>query len=563
MIRAVLLCLGFTFALLVSTTSGATPVELLPLVPDDYSFCLVGHRATTALSSPADSKFAKAFWQSPLVKEAASSPDIARLLTVKDQLVRELGVKDPELLELAFGGTVLLTYRKPAEGKPETEAGLLILHTEQGKKLRESVDHINQLQIKGGELRAIEEVKHPTPYWKRAKSDSTASPEYFWIEDGLLIFTSNETLLRETLARRKSPPAKSLAATQLKALGLEEAPLCLLMNPRSFDREVEAGVNAGKPGERTVLDLFGKTWKAIDQIGLHLSRKPDLTIGLTVGCEMERLPLAVKALVAGFNQPLRSWDRLPENALFALVLPFQTSKLDGFLKSVVPEGDHRKMREAVLSAVRPLGEDIEWDALLNTFGPEIAVWGSPPDAKHPGLDPSVGVAIPLELKHAEASAKMLSEGIDFLIRLLCLSDSGYRVSTVKGEGFSIKKLSHPDFPAGVEPCYAIRSGTLLMASHPRMIEQYSPVARESKPRAVNPLIRLSGPTWGEHLVKAAPRMASKMSADPKEQERMTRLLKGLAPVVAELDRIEFNLTTEKNRARLQLQFIEQPARPVK
>ncbi len=559
MMRFLFLSVGLTLGAFASGARGTTPADLLPLVPDDYTFCLVAHRADTGLRSPADSTVAKAFWQSAVVKELSSHPDVVKLLTAKDQLVRQLGTTDADLMDLAFGGTLALIYRKPADSKPETEAGLLILHTERAKPLAEIVDRINQLQIRGGDLRAVEEVKHKSPYWKRAKADPAAAAEFYWLGDGLLIFTSNESLLRDTLDRRLTSPAKAVAATQFKNLGLADSPLALLVNPRSFDREVEAEAQAGKPGQRTVLDLFAQSWKAVDQIAVYARRSPDWTFGLAVGCDTARLPAAVRTLLAGFGRPLNSWDRLPEEALFAMVLPFQLAKADEFLKAVVPEGDHKKMRDAVLAAVQPLGETIEWETLLRAFGPEVAVWVSPPQEKT--AVPALAVALPLDPADAVASAKLATDGLDFLVRFLSLTDAAYKVSAVKVGGVSVKKVAHPSFPPGVEPCYAVRDGAVILASHPRMIGEYRVPAADTKSRDLNPLIRMSGRAWGQYLDGNAEQVVEKLTADPKQQASTARLLKGLSPMLTELDRVEINVTAEKNRARLQLQFVGRRPRP--
>ena len=149
MIRACLLTFGLFLSAVVAPTTYASPKELLPLVPDDYTFCLITHRASAELSS-GDSKFAQAFWSSPLIKELQSSDDAARLVGIKDQLAKELGMPETELRELIFGGAFILTYRKPVEGSPEKESGLLILKSKNAKALKDAVERINQLQIRSG-----------------------------------------------------------------------------------------------------------------------------------------------------------------------------------------------------------------------------------------------------------------------------------------------------------------------------------------------------------------------------------------------------------------------------
>ena len=563
MMRALLLSLGLAFGCPVVAALQASPGELLPLVPDDYTFCLVAHKAAAELNSPRDSKFAKAFWASPLIREIESSNDVTRLLGLKQQLVRELGTTEAELRELIFGGTLVMAYRKPADGDLAKETGLFILKTDKPKALRDTVDRVNQLQVRSGELRAVEEVKHKTPYFRRAKSDAAAAPEYYWIDNGLLIFTSSETLLREVIERRSAPVPNPVAATRHKSLGLETAPVAVLVNPRSFDREIEAGAREGERGEKQIIDLFAKTWKAIDHFGFFLSRKPDLTCGVAIACDPAKLPPAVRMLLAGLNQPLKIWDRLPESNLFAMALPLRPRGWDELLKVIAPPEDHNKLRETVVTALRPFGEDLQWESFLDSIGPEMALWVSPPDAKAGVVDPSVAVAVMLDPARAAETAKMMTDGLDFLARFLSLSDRQYKTSTIKEPGYVIRKMSHPDFPAGVEPCFTIREGTLLIASHPRMIAGYKPAGASSKPSGASPLMRMSSDAWAGYLKESTPRLAVKIAGEGGDAKKTEVILNHLIPILRETDRVELNISTEPNRAVLRLQLIEKPSGPVK
>lgn len=554
--------LSLLLATLFVSPSFGTPKELLASLPDDYTFSLVVNDLRldqgTKLSKLGEDKST-----SQIVELLKSSEDWVRLTKIKDHLVRELGKSEDELAEVLFNGTIVLAYRKSAGKVPENESGALIIKPKNPKLLKDIIERVNQIQIKSGELKSVEEVAYKIPYLRRVKSSPDASSDFYNFDGQSLIFTSSETFLREVLERRHSKASVSNAALALTSLGLEKEPIFVLVNPRSFDVDVEAGLISSKPKDKPLAELFWKTWKAIDHLGVFISADPHPTLGLTVSAQPEKLPPLVRSIFGGFNRPLQIWNRIPESVLFGMALPINLNAVDDFFKMVLPKEDHAKMVDAVLAVVRPIGEELSWEQFLNSFGPEFAFWVSPPEPGSKNEDPSLAVVIPLNTIKEKQSLKIASDGLDFGVRFLSLTDRSYRVATSEKDGVKIRTLSHPRFPAGVEPSYAIKDESLIVASHPRMIKEYQLRPDKPKTSTESTLFRISGNAWQSYLKSGKNRILSVLAQDEKSRVEMDKAIDLVSQSFDVLDRVELNLSTESKRATLKLQLIERAKVPAK
>lgn len=538
------------FGLSVSPARANDPAAILRLVPDDYTFCIFSNDSKR-LFQQEPTRLTRAFWNSALVQEALKTPEFARLQQAKDHLTKELGVTDTELIQATLGGTAALAYRKPTATDTAKEAGVLILRSPEPKALKKLVDRINELQTQSGELKTLEQVTKPNSYVKRVKTDQAASAEYYSLVEGLLIFSPNEIILNEILNNLKKTTS-SVAERQQATLADPDAPLTLLINPRSFDGDVDELETLAKPSEKPVIKLFRQTWKGMDHVAISLTMKPVPTLALSLGADPAKLPSSILGLIEGYGRPLRLWANLPTESLISIVLPFQPTSFDRVFREIAPSEEYAKLRQSIISAVQPLGEEVAWDELLKQVGPEIAFWMLPPDA---ASERNFAAAVSLNPNQLAQAKKTAIDGIEFGVRLLVVQDSNYKVTTIKEDNYTIKKLSHPNFPKGLEPCYAIRDSVLVLASNPATLRTYSSDLPAKKATSTT-LIKMSGSTWKTFVSERPEFLARVISGNNPPDDMALKIVKNMATLFAEIDRLELNVFTSPKQATLQLQLME-------
>jgi hypothetical protein len=271
-----------------------------------------------------------------------------------------------------------------------------------------------------------------------------------------------------------------------------------------------------------------------------------------LGADPAKLPPSVLGLIQGFGRPLKLWSQLPTESLVSVLLPFNPTAFDRIFRDIAPSEEYAKLQQSILSAVQPLGEEIAWDDLLKHIGPEIAFWMLPPNTE---AERNFAVAVALNPKQLEQAKKTVIDGIEFGVRLLVVNDSNYKVTTIKESGYSIKKLSHPNFPKGLEPCYTIRDSVLVLASNPATLKTFQgeQPARKTSDTAI---LKLSGNTWKNFVTERPEIIARAISGQNPPDELAVRIVKNMARMFAEIDRIELNVTTTPKQATLQLQLLE-------
>jgi hypothetical protein len=535
---------------------------LLRLIPDDYTFCIVVQDLREHAKSDSDSPFLKGVAESPILKALQGSPEAKKLQEVLDTILKDLEVTPQQFRDDLLGDAIVFAYRKMGTpGQPEHEDGLVLVHARDEKLLARVVDRINALQTKAGELKAVEAVEGKDgKYFRRVKAAEAGTAGFYALRGNQLLFSVHESLLKETLAKRavagKGEPA---IAVRMKKLGVNDAPFTWLINPRAFDADLANSARTGKGSELAFLKEFANYWKAVDGLGVFLNLSPALEVGVAVNVRKDDLPPAARKFYAEAGKRSPLWDRVPANALFALVVRAHPESMAGMLGAFLTEDDRKKVLDGLADAARPFLDRKDLGPVARGFGPDAGFWLLPPDPKGKTWCPQALAAVRLvpgqEGRQAERAAL---KGLDFLTRLASLSNRELEVFEEQHGGVVVTGLASPTlFPPGFRPCFASKGGYLVVAGSPETIVAFDPPTGEATEAGEVPVLRVSVAAWRaylkEHRTGLTEFLAGLHKSDPTA---MAAQIDALLPLLEGLDRVELVQRTGPERVSLVLRFTE-------
>jgi hypothetical protein len=535
--------------------------ELLRLVPNDYTFCVVLNDLRSLAKGDGDSSFLKGFAESPLLKQFQQSPEAQKIQGVFDTLLKDLGVSPEEFAKEILGDCVVFAYRKGPPGQPDKDDGLILVHARDEKLLARLVDRINELQTKAGELKAVESVESKSGgYFRRLKAVDNEPSDYYALRGHRLVFSGSEGLLVSALGKLDQPAVgESPLAARMKKLGVESALLACLINPRSFDGDLTASARDGKGSEQAFLKEFAGYWKAVDALAISLNFTPDVELGLSLNVRREELPKAATELFfhAAKRSPL--WNQIPDDALFAAVGRLHPESLVAVLGAFLTDVDRKKVLDTIADATRPFLESEDLAPLVRGLGPDAGFWITRPDPADKTWCPQGILAVkradgPDGQKAEEAALK----GLDFVARLACLSQKELRIHTMKQGPVEVRYLTHPSaFPPGFRPGFAAKGGYLLVAGSPQIIERFNPPTQEATEAAEVPILRISVAGWRAYLKEHRKGLVEYLAAMNKTDiETLSGQLDGVLPLLDALDRIELVQRSTPERATFILRLKE-------
>jgi len=536
--------------------------DLLRLVPDDYTFCVVVQNLRDQAKAEGDSSFLKGLAESPFLKKFQTAPEAKKFQEALDTLLKELEVTPDQFANDIFGDALVFTYRKKgAPGLPETEDGLILLHARDPKLLGRLVERINELQTKAGELKAVEPVDGKDgKYFRRVATAKGGPPGYYALRDNQLLFSINEPLLKETLAKRAvvakgEPPV----AGRMKKLGVNDSPVVWLINPRSFDADIEQTARTGDGSEQTFVKAFAQYWKAVDGLGVFLNFSPAIEVGLAVNVRQGDLPPEGRKFFAEAGKRSPLWGRVPDDALFALVGRVHLESMAGMLGAFLTDQDRRKVLDGLADAARPFVDRKDLAALARGFGPDMGFWLMPPDPKAKTWCPQALVAVKVTPgQDGQQSERATLKGLDFLARLACLSNREIEVFEERHGDVLVTGLASATlFPPGFRPCFAAKGGYVLVAGSPQTIVAFEPPTGEATPDDEVPILRISVAAWRSYLMQHRKDLTGFLSRIHKtDPETLAAQLDAFLPVLDGLERVELVQRNGPDRVSLVVRLVD-------
>jgi hypothetical protein len=537
--------------------AGTPADELLRYVPPDVSFCFVlrdlrGH--TAALES---SPFVKNLARSPLGPLLRKTPGLQDPKQIEALLELYLGMNSAKLREDILGDAVVLAYRGGPPGKPDQDQGLLLVRAREPKSLATLVERLNKTMKDAGLLKEVVPVKHGGfTYFRRVGADETS---YYYVRDGVLLFSAQEEMLQQALALEGNTPAKQEAALvkTLRQLGVDRAMTTFWINPRAFDAELENSAAKAPAARQPMHKTFLASWKAIDGVAFTLDLTRDLEFGLSMRGRPKDMPSAVRNFLKEASRPADVLTRFPEDALLAagartpalalldLLGAFQTKKAFEGMK----EGLERNLGAA-------LGRNLVRDVLPHV-GPD---WGlcitAPPRGEKPWF-PSVVFALRVGAGDVTNPAdRAMFDVVDFFAKFLVFgyNKTHENLLEMKRAGQEMRYLASPSGLAmGLQPTFGVHDGYLVLASSPESFRRFAAARPTPKKASEVMLLRIHVAGLRAYLKDREESVAASIaeqSGQPAKEvaKQIHTILLGLALI----DRVELSQRTAPNQVAFTL-----------
>jgi hypothetical protein len=535
--------------------------DLLRLVPADYTFCVVVQNLREQSKGEGDNSFLKGIAEHPLMKGLQGTPESRKFAQAIEEMTKGLMVSPEKIRDDLLGDAFVFAYRKGPPGDEGREDILILLHAREPTLLARVVNRVNELQTKSGELKRVDSVGDGlAEYNRRVKAVATEPDDFYALRGSRLAFSGNEALLKSVLPRLPAvgtgdPPM----ARRMKQLGVNESPVAVLINPRSFDADVTGSAQSGKGSEQAFLKEFASYWKAVDGLAVFVNFRPSVEVGLAINARPADLPKAANLFFAEAGKRSPLWDRIPDDALFAVAGRVHVESMTAMLARFLTDPDRKKVLESIADASRPFLETEEFGPLARGLGPDVGFWVTAPNATAKTWCPQVILAAKIgDGPDGPLAEQAALRGLDFLARLASLQHRTLRVHTTKHGAVEVRHLSHPTaFPPGLRPAFASKGGYIVVADSPETIDRFEPPSGPATSAAEVPVLRISAVGWRKYLSENKAPLAeylAKMKGG--ESKDIVAQIDAVPPILEGLDKLVIVQRTGPDRVSVVVQFKE-------
>lgn len=539
--------------------------ELLRFVPPDVAFCVLLQNLRQHGNDLAASPFVAKAAQSPLGRAAEGLAEVRQLLKFGGDVERFTGLSPQRLRDDVLGDLVVLAYQPGPPGKPEQEAGLVLVHARDAKALAALVQHVNDTQKKNGELKGLEERTHRGQRYVRREEKDTAN--YYHLRGRVLLFSSQEALLRRALEQDAdlAVAAAGPVEASVRRLGVADALAAFWVNPRAFDAALADKLRQAGPDEAAGLKTLQVYWKALDALAFAVHLDAELAVSLAVSARPDDLPPAGRTFFARLAEPSRLWAALPDEPLFALAARLDLKALLLAWAEFLPQGQ----RDTVFADLQrylgaPLGKKLI-DEVLPAVGPDLSVVVLPPPREQKGFFPAVLLALRVAPSGESAPVgEALASGLNTLATLVVWGHNAKNpAKPLEARRVTLDKVhvhylaGDAALPVGFRPAYALVRGHLVLASSPDAVRALSGLLSEDAAPAATtgpiPVLRVSVRAWRDYLRdRRADIVKHLVEVDGQQTDEVQARLDGLLAGLEYVDRLEVRHRPEPGRLLLQV-----------
>ncbi len=467
--------------------SAAPRDDLLRVAPPDAAVVVLVQNGAAHAKAVLGSPFAAWFPSSPLGKQLTAGLNLGDAREGVRAALGALGTTPDEVLTDVLGDAVGFAYSPAPGNDPAAEGMVILVRPRNPATLTRLLDRLNELQTRDGELKAVERREHAgATYHVRRRADGT--DEFYALRNGVFAFSRSETDVKAVLDRDRSEPADrpSVLGAKLGRLGLADAAAVVLVNPRPLDAELAAKIAAAGPDEKAFLGRFGEAWRALDAAAVYVSVGDGIEAGVALDFRADDRPPPARRVCAlelpackwltGARTPSALWAAVPDNALGAVAGHFSAADAIELLRAVLPEKGRAAIDATLVDSLGPVLGRGRVARVLDSLGPDWAVWAEPPAA---GAGPLPVVVAAVRLKADPELTRVVERAVEF----------GFEAARV---GYNAKHADQIDlgdeetptdgssrfpgeerFPPGV-PSFAVKGATSLLATSPDAIRRFRP-----------------------------------------------------------------------------------------
>jgi hypothetical protein len=478
--------------------------EALRLAPPDFALVAVlqnfREHSTAILTSP----FAEWFPSTALGQQWLTAGPLATLRDNLGPILATLEVTPQEFFHDIIGDAVVFAYNPALPEKPESERSVILLRPRKPELLAQMMSKLNDAQTQAKEIQGVVERRHgKRPYFERRRHERPS--DFYAFVEGVFLFTQTEADLTAALDRANPASADQPPelVRRLTKLGVADAAAIMLLNPRALDGELASILKNAKPDERPVLNQFATLWRAAESIAVYLTVDRGVEGGLAVQFHREKLPAAAAGWLIGDRIPSALWRAIPNNALFACAGRLSARDVLDFL-GPLPTDNGKTLREALDQTFGPIVGKDKLPVVLESLGPDWGLWALPP-APRSKLPVLIGaVRIAAEGEKAATVKKSLLQALEYGFQTARITYNAQHTDQLELredtiDGVTITSLSGAGLPPGVQPCFAVKGGYLLVASSPEAIQAFTPPAADTKPAKEVLLARVHAPALQQYL----------------------------------------------------------------
>jgi hypothetical protein len=503
--------------------------ELLRLVPDDMTFCVVMQDLREKSKGAAESVFGAQLAQMPFIQAKAKSPEILKLLEVQQQVLKELDLTPQQIRDDLIGDAVVFAYKQGPPDKPGQERGLFLVWARDKTLLAKVIDRVNAMQTKTGELKEVRAHEREKQTYHERIKNNRSDGEFYFVRDNLLVFSPQQAVLESIIDRdrtagpvEKKPPFWS---KMLGSLGLDKSLIAVLINPRVFDDDLNTQEKSANGADKAFLTEFRKYWQACDGLGVFADFAEHFEFGLALQVRKDAIPESGRRFFEQLGKPSSLWKVIPDDALFAVAARTDLALLADVFSAFAEPGKMKEVEKALGDSVgKFLPAEAKLDVLFKGVGPDWGFWAFAPEASDKTWVPQAILAVKLQKnREGKIAETTLGTAIPFLLRLAQVgSKDPFRFETVKHDKVEISVLANDTlFPAGFKPSFAIKEGFLVFAASPETIKRFAaPAMGKENPSTETPFLRVSGAAWRKYLAthgsEVAGFLAKTTGAQPKE-----------------------------------------------
>ena len=518
--------LSLVFATLLSfafTVAAAPPPpeprdEALRLAPSDFALVVVVQNLRDHLAAINDSPFASWLPTTPLGKQFLGSADLKNFTAATNPLFAMLGITPTDIVHDVVGDAIVFAYTPAA---PD-ERSVILMRPRKPEVLQRLLDRINTGQTSSKELKALVERRHAgATYSERQKSDG--SSEFYCFCGGAFAFSKSEDEIKSVIDRdkaaRTAPPA--LVARMTK-LGVADAAVAVMVNPRPLDAELATKVKNAKPADRPFLSKFAEVWAGTEVAALYLSIGTGAELGVSFQFHSEKLPAGTRVWLVGDRAPSAVWAAIPDDALFAAAGRVKATDILALIAAIAPADEKKGPRETIEQTLGPIVGRDKLPLVLDAIGPDWGVWMTAPARESKTTVPVITASVKVQNGQDTTRALLQTLEYGFQTGRIAYNASHKDQLELRDETDGdtvIKFLAGEALPAGFRPCFALKSGYLIVSSSPAAIKAFKAPTAEPKAGGDVPLARFNAIAAREYLAARGPALASVLSATGAGEEK--------------------------------------------
>ena len=500
--------------------------DLLRSVPPESTLCFVAQDWKTHAPKIIASPFVAKLKRSELGKSILNPDALDKIAALETILTGTLHLTVDELRDDILGDAIIYAYRPGPAGKPDDDAGILMLKARDPKKLTGLIDRFNEAQKESGELKTLtEKSAGKLAYFHRELADGAG--EFYFLRDGVFAFSRDEPFLKQALGLQATQPKVAPLLDAYDKLKLSKVALAAIFNPRALDAELKARIDATKdePG-RAFLKQFSRVWNATQSAAIGVELGSDIELSIHASFDPKTVPPELKPFL-GTPKASSLWAQIPTDALFALAGRLDLPRLIDLGQTFLSEPGLKGFRELLEKQIAPaVGKDA-FPELLKSLGPDWGVWLTAPGKAAKSALPELTVALRVRAPDSRDNTlgDALKLGLNFAFQLFRVDynrahDDQFTLLEIKDDGGPIHHLENAKLlPPGVRPAFAQRGDFFLLATSPEAIQRFDP-KKHALPADETPFLRIGWKgleqylrTHGEDVAKLFAGITGKSIAD--------------------------------------------------